>query len=80
MGISKITRNFQITLPRDVREFKNFKVGDKVLFVVEDKRIDLVKLDKNIVKETAGIWSDLKESGVEYERRLRKGWSKRPKL
>jgi AbrB family looped-hinge helix DNA binding protein len=80
MGISKITRNFQITLPRDVREFKNLNVGDKVLFVVEDKRIELVKLDKNIVKDTAGIWSGMKESGVEYERRLRKGWKKRPKL
>ncbi len=79
MGISKITRNFQVTLPRDVREFGRFKVGDKVLFVMEDKRIDIVKLDKNIVKETAGIWAGLKEDGVEYERRLRKGWGRRPR-
>ncbi len=80
MGISKITRNYQITLPRDVREFKHFKVGDKVLFAIEGERVDIVKLDKNIVRETAGIWADLKETGVEYERRLRKGWSKRARL
>lgn len=77
MTISKITRNFQITLPKDVREFKNFKVGDKVLFVVEDERIELVKMDKKIITDAAGLWSDLEETGIEYERRVRKGWKKR---
>lgn len=77
MGISKITRNFQVTLPKDLRELKNFRVGEKVLFVVEGDRIDLIKMNKNIVKETAGLWSDMKETGMEYENRLRKEWSKR---
>lgn len=80
MGISKITRNFQVTLPKDIREMRKLREGDKVLFVVEGAHIDLVKLDKNIVRETAGIWSELKETGVEYERRLRRGWHKRPQL
>jgi len=77
MGISKITRNFQVTLPRDVRELKDLNVGDKVLFVVEGERIDLVKMDKNVVRAAAGLWSGIKETGLEYERRLRKGWRKR---
>ncbi len=80
MGISKITRNFQVTLPKDIREMRKLREGDKVLFVVEGAHIDLVKLDKKIVRETAGIWSELKETGVEYERRLRRGWHKRPQL
>ena len=37
----------------------------------------LIKMDKDIIKETAGLWKYLKETGLEYERRLRKGWSKR---
>ena len=67
MGISKITRNFQVTLPKDVRELKDFKVGEKVLFLVEGNRVDIVKIDKNVVKE----------AGLDNERRLRKEWSKR---
>ena len=77
MGISKITRNFQITLPKDVRELKDFRVGEKVLFVVEGDRVDIVKIDKNIVKEAAGLWAGMKETGVEYETRVRKEWTKR---
>ena len=77
MGISKITRNFQITLPKDVRELKDFKVGEKVLFLVEGNRVDIVKIDKNVVKEAVGLWAGMKETGLDYERRLRKEWSKR---
>ncbi|MEK6861664.1 MAG: AbrB/MazE/SpoVT family DNA-binding domain-containing protein [Nanoarchaeota archaeon] len=77
MGISKITRNYQVTLPRDIREIKRFRVGEKVLFLVEGDKVELVKIDKNIVREAAGLWRGLKETGLEYKKRLRKGWSKR---
>ncbi len=29
------------------------------------------------IRDAAGLWSDLKETGLQYERRLRKGWRKR---
>lgn len=77
MGISKITRNYQVTLPKDVRELKNFEVGDKVLFVPEGDRIGIVKLDKKVISSAAGLWTGLKESGIGYEKRLRKEWVKR---
>ena len=77
MTISKITRNFQITLPRDVREQKNLKVGDMVVFEVEDDRVGIVKLEKDILSQTAGLWSGSQETGQSYQRRLRKGWEKR---
>ena len=77
MGISKITRNFQITLPRDIRELKHFKVGDKLLFVVENERIDLVKMDKEVIRAAGGIWKEMKEDGLAYERKLRNEWMKR---
>ncbi len=77
MGISKITRNFQVTLPKDIREVKNLHVGDRVLFVVEGNRIDLVRLDRGVIKAAAGLWVGEKETGVEYQRRVRKGWQKR---
>ena len=77
MGISKITRNFQVTLPKDVRELKHFKVGDEVLFVVDDDSIDIVKMDKEIIKAAAGLWRGMKEDSLAYERRIRKEWEKR---
>jgi len=76
MGISKITRNFQLTIPKDVRSLRQFKIGDTVLFVVEGERVDLVKMGKGMVKKIAGLWSS-RESGVEYENKLRRGWQKR---
>jgi len=77
MGISKITRNFQVTLPHDVREAKNFRVGEKVLFIINGEKIDVVKMDKNIISSAAGLWTNFKESGIDYERKLRKEWKKR---
>lgn len=79
MGISKITRNFQVTLPQDVREIKHFRVGDKVLFVLDGERVDIVKMDNEIMKSAAGLWKDVKEDGVTYERKLRREWGKREK-
>jgi AbrB family looped-hinge helix DNA binding protein len=77
MGISKVTRNCQITIPKDVRMQLNVKEGDEVIFTVIDKKVLLNKSTKDIIGETAGIWKSMKETGVEYENRMRKGWSKR---
>jgi AbrB family looped-hinge helix DNA binding protein len=78
MGISKVTRNFQVTLPHDIRELKHFKVGDKVIFVAREDRVEIVKIEKDAIKAAAGLWSEVNETGEHYQRRLRKEWSKRP--
>ncbi|HIH15295.1 MAG TPA: AbrB/MazE/SpoVT family DNA-binding domain-containing protein [Nanoarchaeota archaeon] len=77
MGISIITRNYQLTLPKDVREMKNFKRGDKVLFVVQEDIIQIKKVSKNLIQETAGLWKGLEKTGIEYQKDVRKGWKKR---
>lgn len=79
MGISKITRNYQITLPRDVREVKKLKEGDEVIFVFEDDKVVLQKVDKDPVLAAAGIWKGMKETGAEYQKRMRSQWKKRQK-
>ena len=76
MSLSKITRNFQVTIPRDVRELKDLHVGDKVIFMLNENRVELIKSNKDVVRAAAGLWN-ISETGVEYERRLRKGWKKR---
>ena len=77
MGISIITRNYQVTLPKDIREMQNFKIGDKVLFVANQKEVRLKKITKNLTQETAGIWKELKETGQDYQKSLRAEWKKR---
>ena len=77
MGISKITRNCQVTIPKDVRIQLGVKEGDEVIFTVSDNKATITKSTRDIIKETAGIWKDIKDTGVEYENRIRKGWSKR---
>ena len=79
MGISKITRNYQVTLPKDVRKVVGVKEGDEVMFIVNGSRVLLVKSKDDIIQKTAGIWKDMKETGEEYQRRLRKGWHRRLK-
>ena len=77
MGVSIITRNNQITLPKDVRHMKNLKVGDRVLFVVKEDTIELKKMSNSLIQETAGLWKELEKTGLEYQKEVRKGWKKR---
>ncbi|MBI5388759.1 AbrB/MazE/SpoVT family DNA-binding domain-containing protein [Candidatus Woesearchaeota archaeon] len=77
MGTSKITRNYQVTLPKDVRKIGEYKIGDKVLFMVKEGRLELVKMDTQIIEDAAGLWKETPERGIEYENRVRKGWKNR---
>lgn len=79
MGIAKVTRNYQVTIPRDVRRLQGIEVGDSVLFAVEGNKIDFLKLNRqHILAEAAGSWKS-PGSGVEYVRTIRKGWAQRRK-
>ncbi|GAB6103030.1 AbrB/MazE/SpoVT family DNA-binding domain-containing protein [Thermococcus atlanticus] len=43
MGLTKVTRNYQITIPSDVRRKLGIKVGDILLVEVEDGKVVLKK-------------------------------------
>lgn len=78
MGITVVTRNYQITLPKDIRVVSNLQAGDQVLVDVDKEgRIILDVIKKSPVDDAFGIWKDEKE-GVEYVKALRKGWGERP--
>lgn len=78
MGISKVTRNCQVTIPKDVRMQLNVKEGDELLFVVEEGKVKLLKIENSILA-AAGLWKDMKETGIEYQNRVRSGWKRRLK-
>ena len=78
MGITKVTRNYQVTLPKDVREMEDIKVGDTLAVTIKDDGIFLRRLNKDFIKKTAGIWKS-KGSGVAYVRKIRDEEEKRLK-
>jgi len=73
MGIAKVTRNFQVTLPKDVRKVHNIKIGDTVLFTCVGNELHVRKLNiTTFLNEIAGSWTTDKDL-----REVRKEWKKR---
>ena len=78
MGTVVVTRNYQITLPKDVRDELDINIGEKMISEVDDKgNIRIRKLNKSPVKAAFGMWNKMKKTGKEYEDKLRSEWSKR---
>ena len=77
MGIAKVTRNFQVTIPKDVRQAEGVMVGDTLLFTATEGKLEVTKMGRAaLLKALAGTWKD-RGTGVEYENRVRSGWKKR---
>lgn len=81
MGIAKVTRNYQVTIPKDVRRIHDIKIGDTVLFALEGDKIHFMNMDRQkILQEIAGSWKDeIKGSSIAYVKDIRLGWNKRMK-
>ena len=80
MSITKVTRNYQITVPRDIREQAKISEGDKLVVTMENDEIKIKKFDEDVFKKAFGSWKNagIKDS-VKYVREMRKGWEKRRK-
>lgn len=76
MDATKITRNYQITIPADVRNAKKLKIGDRVKFTIRDGKVEIEKISKDAILACAGIWKKIKGSSVDYVRKLRKEWDR----
>ena len=80
MSMTKVTRNYQITVPRDIREQANIREGDKLVITMENDEIKIKKFDEDSFKKAFGIWKDSKiKDSVKYVRDLRKEWDQRAK-
>jgi hypothetical protein len=47
--------------------------------ILTSNKMKLLKMNKDIISVAAEIWSEAKEAGIVYERRIRKSWKKRLK-
>ena len=77
MAVITVTRNYQITLPEDVRKKKDIKEGERLVVKLNDKGdIVVEKLKESIASKTFGRWRG-EAPGVEYVDSIRTGWNKR---
>jgi len=66
--LSKVQRNFQVTIPADVRKRSHLRVGDVVEFEVTEEGI-LLKPQETIDRSQAWFWS---KEWQEEEKRVQK--------
>ena len=80
MGLAKVTRGYQVTIPKDVRTIEGIKIGDTVLFAVEAGRVDFMKMKVDILEKALGSWSGKsKGDSISYVSTLREEWDRRAK-
>ena len=61
MAVSRVTRNYQVTVPREIRELADIKIGDTVLFIKEGEDIVLRRIDKELLSKGFGLWKKAQE-------------------
>lgn len=87
---TRISSKGQITLPIEIRKKLGIKTGDVLkVKIAEEGTVVLAGKTKagnnpagaiKVLREAAGIWKDMEESGEEFVRRLRKEDNERLKV
>ncbi|QDA32503.1 AbrB/MazE/SpoVT family DNA-binding domain-containing protein [Thermococcus indicus] len=67
-----VTKKYQVTIPKEVREALGIKAGDEVVFVREGNRYVLMKLT-DLLRELSEITKDIDETVEEVRQGLARG-------
>jgi AbrB family looped-hinge helix DNA binding protein len=71
----KVTRKYQVTIPKRVREKADVKVGDRLLVSERGGLIIMRKVKEESLLEFAGFWDGYPENLEEFVEELRRMWS-----
>jgi len=75
-NVTKVTRKYQVTIPKEVRKKVGVAVGDKLKVMERGEFIVLKKVSKKkSLLEFAGCWKGYPENPDEFMRELRRLWS-----
>ena len=66
---TKVTRKYQITLPKEIREAMHVKIGDQIELVFQGGNV-LIQRRKTTLEDITGDW-DLPLTGKEYVEQIR---------
>ena len=68
MSKTTITRNFQITIPKEIRESLNLKLGEKVIINLEGEKIIIQRISEDIWDKCSDFLPDNFEKILENTR------------
>ena len=72
----KVTRKYQVTIPKEVRRKVGVNIGDELRVIDKGELIVFQKIDKKkSLLEFAGCWKGYPENPDEFMRELRRLWS-----
>jgi len=75
-NVTKVTRKYQVTIPKNVRKKVGVEVGDRLKVTQKGELILLKKVSKRkSLLEFAGCWKGYPEKPEELMTELRKLWS-----
>lgn len=66
MPVSILTKKWQTTIPKDIRNFLKLEPNDKILYLVEGKRVILRPLKGNILDLRGSVAS--KEKPIDFKK------------
>jgi AbrB family looped-hinge helix DNA binding protein len=73
---TRVTRKYQVTIPREVRVKTGIKVGDEFQVMDKGELIVLKKMNKGkSILDFAGCWEGYPEDPEKFMEDLRKMWS-----
>jgi len=77
MGEVKVTRKYQITIPRQIRSVLGVKVGDR-LTLREDRGRILIEVPKRVADPSEFLWSlSKKPVDVDVVKLIEESWKER---
>lgn len=79
--LTKVTRNFQITLPEEVRQQLKIRLGDRIAIERADFGFRLHKVEKGKLEDFVGVLGSFEEKvpSTELQKIWRKEFEKRGK-
>ncbi|NQE52483.1 hypothetical protein C5S29_02730 [ANME-1 cluster archaeon GoMg3.2] len=68
-----VTKKYQVTIPKQIREDLGIKAGDKIVFLKTDDGYK-IRRAKEVIKEGIAIFKDVDETVKETKEGLGKGF------
>jgi len=67
----KLNKQYQLTVPKEIRRKISINPGDMIeMLINEKKEIIICKIKKNPLEDSFGVWKE-KKSGVDYVNGIR---------
>lgn len=61
MKEATVTRKYQVTIPRDIRNYLEIRIGEKYPIMVKDHKI-IIETEKHVKKPSDYLWASQKNT------------------